>query len=63
MWNVCVPSREILLHGLGHDTSNHDVRCMAVVGHKVWVGCGPYIHVLNAEDFTIEVICVNKLIC
>ena len=61
VWNMFSPSKEIVLLRPDQSTSSHEVRCMSVVGHKVWVGCGPYIHLLDVEDLINEVICRNGL--
>ena len=55
MWYVCFPCKEIELRAPDHDSRRHDIRCMAVVGNRVWVGCGPFIHLLSAGDLTYEV--------
>lgn len=47
MWDIDNPERITL--PCANPNERHDVKCIAAVGDRIWVGAGPSIFFLNAE--------------
>ena len=59
MWDIDNPERITL--PCANPNEHHDIRCIACVGDRIWVGAGPSIFFLNAENPAMREVGMNPL--